>query len=82
MPNKRQKSFQNFVKVLEGKRRACRLLQAVALKKCRQRTVWQVAELYISALTTSLRSRQPSLSIHCIENHNQERTFYNVRYLK
>ena len=45
MPNKRQKSFQNFVKVLEGKRRASRLLQAIALKKWLQRTLWQVAEL-------------------------------------
>ena len=45
MPNKRKISIQNFIKVLGGKRRASRLLQAVALKKCRQRTVWQVAEI-------------------------------------
>ena len=45
MHNRQQISYQIFLKVLERKRRARRLLQAVLLMKCHQRTVWQTAEL-------------------------------------
>jgi hypothetical protein len=40
MHNKGHKSLQNLIKTLERKRRAIKLLQALALMKLPQRTVW------------------------------------------
>jgi len=48
MRNKRQISCHNFIKVLGKKRRVNLLLQAVAQKKWRVRTAWQMAEMYIT----------------------------------
>jgi len=62
-------------KSLKRKKLASPLLQAVALNKRRYRTVWQVAELYISALTVSWGSRQPSFSVHCIETTTKKEYF-------
>ena len=75
--NKRKISFQIFIKVLKGKRRASRLLRAVAPVKCHQRTVWQVAEYYGSAAFLSRTSRQPSLSYSL--QWNQPKTESNLQ---
>ena len=77
MNNKRKISFQIFIKVLKGKRRASRLLRAVAPVKCHQRTVWQVAEYYGSAAFLSRTSRQPSLSYSL--QWNQPKTESNLQ---
>jgi len=56
MRNKRQISCQVFIKVLDRKRRASPLLQAVALMKRHQKLL-QMAEEFSSATFLSLTSR-------------------------
>jgi len=78
MQNQRQISCHTLIKVLEGKGLVSLLLQAVALKKWRERSVWQMVEFYSSGFIFLLSSSQPPLSILCIGNHIQKRLFYNL----
>jgi len=60
--NKRQINCHAIVSDLERKRSVSLLLQTTALKKWRQRNVWQMAELKSSGYIAFLWSSQPSIS--------------------
>ena len=58
MHNKSHINCQIFIKILEGKRLASRLLEAVALMKCHQRIFFLMAELCSSVTLLNLATDQ------------------------
>ena len=77
MSNKRQILCQIFIKVWREKTceyfAASSWIQQVPLQNCLA-SVWII--YFSPEVETAL------FSIHCIESHNQERIFYNVKYLQ
>ena len=80
MNNKRQISYQNLINVLERKRRASRLLQAVARMKLHQKLSGKSLNIVVQPLSFSDFAPAIFLLFSAVKSTLIQNIFYNVKF--